>query len=176
MMKYFLFLLLILFSTITQVSCQTRTYSGTFKIMNQNSQKLLDVAGASLEDYAPINQFQSNGGLNQRWYLYLEGSPLRHTYSLISAKSGKAMDNPGSSKQSGMQMQQFTYHGGDNQLFEIIYAGDGSSYIKNVASGLYLDIEGASKENGARVNQYKFNGGSNQRFYFVPFNFFPNPP
>ena len=171
MIKSFLFILILLFLTATQVSSAgNHSYAGTFQIMNQNSKKLLDVAGASLEDYAPINQFQNNGGRNQIWSLYLEGSPLRRIYSLISAKSGKAMDNPGFSKEAGTQMQQCTYNGGDNQLFVIISAGDGSAYMKNVASGLYLGIKGASKENDAHLNQEKFNGGSNQRFYFIPFS------
>ena len=165
MIKSFLFLLIIFLSTITS-SQGARSFAGTFEIMNENSRKFLDVADASKEDGARINQFQRTHNLNQRWSLYYEGNNVE-IYSIISVNSDKAIANPGSSTQAGTQMQQLTYDGSKNQLFEFTHVGDGSVYLRNSQSQLYLGIQGSSKENGASVVQQTFTGGPNQRWYFI---------
>jgi len=167
MIKSFLLLVLFLF-TIVRLSSQDRTYTGTFEIMNQNSKQVIDVADADPRDGALINQFQRTHDPNQRWSLYYESPNYLHTYSIFSVNSDKVIANPGSSSQVGTQMQQLTYNEGRNQLFEITNVGDGSMYMKNVASGLYLGIQGSSKEDGAPLVQQTFTGQANQRWYFIP--------
>ena len=173
MIKSFLLLLILLLSIITQVSSQGSAHisSGTYKLVNQKSKKVLGVAGSSLQDGAKVNQYQPTGAISQRWYLYYEGYLFGgRTYSIICSNSGKAIDNPSSSKVAGTQMQQYTWNEGENQMFVMTKLEDESVYFKNVASQLYLDIKDASKNHGAPLIQSTFHGGSSQRFYLIPHN------
>ena len=97
-MKSFFLLFLLFFLTSIQVSRQDLNYYfGKFQIMNKNSKKVLDVADASKEDGAKVNQIQSTGAQNQRWSVYYEGVIGNGVaFTLISTNSKKALDNPGS--------------------------------------------------------------------------------
>jgi len=170
MIKSFLLLLILLLSIITQVSNQGSAHisSGTFKIVNQKSKKVLGVAGSSLQDGAKVNQYQPTGAISQRWYLYYEGIfKLHNSFSIINVNSQKALDNPGSSNQSGTKMQQFTYNAGNNQFFFFEENGDGTVMIRNIASGLWLGIEGASTADGTALIQSGYTGDGSQKWYWV---------
>jgi hypothetical protein len=65
---------------------------GYYQLVARHSRMALDVAGASLDDGAPIVQWTPHGGENQQWTLepVSEGS-----YRTSHANSGKALDVSG---------------------------------------------------------------------------------
>ncbi|MEV7026079.1 alpha-L-fucosidase [Kitasatospora sp. NPDC093558] len=132
---------------------------GTFKLVNRNSGKVLDVSDASTADGAGLIQWPWTGGTNQQWKLVpnADGS-----YRLSNAKSGKVVDSPGNSAQ-GANLDQWTGDGGDNQSWQLAPSATGGYYrLVNVRNGWCADVKDASTADGAHVIQWPTTGGGNQ--------------
>ena len=84
---------------------------------SRHSLMVLDVAGGSLDNGAPIHQWDMHGGNNQRFWIDDEGKDL---FSLRSLHSGKVLDVSGWSTDRGAQIHQWDWHGGNNQLWQIV--------------------------------------------------------
>jgi|GEM_PF-4072123 len=138
--------------------------NGTYRIINRNSGKALDVAGVSTADGAQIQQWTYGGGNNQKWVFerLSDGN-----YRISALHSGKYMDIAGASTADGAANIQWPWNGGNNQKWRLEDAGGGYFRIVNVNSGKVLDIEGASHANGARDIQWYFNGGWNQNWQIL---------
>ena len=80
---------------------------------NANSGKVLDVAGASTMNGAPVIQWTFHGGANQQWGLVYSGKVV----VFINVNSGKVLDVTGASTADGARMIQWPWHGGANQFF-----------------------------------------------------------
>jgi hypothetical protein len=140
-------------------SAHAEVTPGTYVISPlQDTRKALDVAGASVADGAPVNQFTFHGGSNQRWRitvidrLPLSGTPV---YRLRAVHSNKCLDVPGASQDAGVDLAQFTCHTGQNQQFFIddtIGSRAWGSIIPR-HSGLPLQIQDASLLDGAHLEQ-----------------------
>jgi hypothetical protein len=130
-----------------------------------HSGKVLDVLNGSTEDRAPIVQFDSHGGDNQKWRLddLHDGS-----FRIVSVHSGKVLDVTGFSMDNETPIIQFEWHGGPNQRWRLEDVGDGRSKIVSVHSGKVLDVHGASPDNLAAVTQFDFVGGLNQMWRQLP--------
>ena len=93
----------------------TNAPDGTYRIVNMNSGKCLDVVNASIADQANVQQFTCHGTANQRWIIReIPGDP----YSIdvfINVNSGKCLDVVNASTADQANVQQFTCHGGRNQ-------------------------------------------------------------
>jgi hypothetical protein len=140
----------------------------TFKIINVNSGKCLDVANWSRSNGAPVNQFDCHGGANQRWYFWTV--PGTTSQLIINDWSGQCLDIPGWSSSDGAQLQQFSCHGFANQQFR---AGLPSALafgfrFRNVNSNKCLDIPNWSTQSGVRVQQFTCHTGLNQQWVIVP--------
>ena len=84
----------------------------SWAIVSVNSDKVLDVRGRSKADGALVQQWQWNGGRNQRWNII----PLGNGADAIeSVNSGKVLDVRGRSKADGALVQQWQWNGGRNQ-------------------------------------------------------------
>lgn len=128
----------------------------TYKLINVNSQKALDLYYGSKEDGANILQYTYNGYQNQKWYL----QSLNNGYfKIINAASGKALDGAGTS--AGANVQQWSFGNGENQQWSIQKV-NGNYKIINRKSGLALDVSGASKSDNANVLQWNYKGSNNQ--------------
>ena len=138
--------------------------NGTYKIVNRNSGKVLDVSGVSTADGAHVHQWTYVGGNNQKWTFEFLSNEV---YRISAVHSGKFMDIEGGSVADGAANIQWPWHGGDNQKWRLVPVPGGYYNIVNLKSGKLLDISGASLANGARDIQWYSNGGSNQQWQII---------
>lgn len=131
----------------------------TVKLAAAHSGKVLDVLNGSTDDRAPLVQFDSHDGHNQRFRLDDVGDGL---FRIVALHSGKVLDVTGFSMDNETPIIQFEWHGGNNQKWRLEDVGDGRSKIVSAHSGKVLDVHGASLENLAPVTQFDFVGGLNQ--------------
>jgi len=150
--------------------------NNSFKIINQHSGKLLEVAGASLGDGAKVQQHTANDGNNQLWKL------LHHPdgyYTIVNNHSQKVLDVPDASSADNVKIQKFEQNGGSNQQWRLMpvlggfFPLFGSVYeIINTHSRKVLDIPSGSVNDGIQVQQYTENGGDNQKWRLQPMDWF----
>lgn len=145
--------------------------NGRYLVVNRNSTKVMEVAGASTGDGANIQQNTYTNGLNQQWDIL----PLAATnggdysyYTVTAAHSGKAADLNNFSYADGANVQQWTSALGANQQWFLEYATNGYFYLRSRWSGKYLDVSGGSTANGANIFQWSGNGGLNQQWRLIP--------
>jgi hypothetical protein len=138
---------------------------GTYRLMNANSGKALDVAGLSEDPRANVYQWEYLGNDNQHWQVEYLGDGQ---YRLTAVHSGLVADIPDASGADGASLQQWGWAGSDNQRFEIEPAEDDTYLVRAVHSGKVLDAAGAATTSGTDVLQWRENGGAHQRWQFVP--------
>ncbi|RKP54415.1 hypothetical protein D7Z26_13770 [Cohnella endophytica] len=137
----------------------------TYRIVNRNSGKVLDVKDQSTADGAIIQQWSYSGGNNQKWvFTQVTGG----YWKIKSVNSGKLMDISGASTADGAANIQWPDNGGNNQQWQLVDAGNGYYKIKNRNSEKILDISGASTADGAPDIQWPDIGGTNQMWQILP--------
>jgi hypothetical protein len=153
---------------ITLSSGGTGIQSGhTYKLINVNSGKALDVNNNSTADGATVIQWTDNGGTNQQWILTnLSGM----NYKLINVNSGKALDVNNNSTADGAAVIQWTDNGGANQQWTFTNISGTIYELINVNSRKALDVNNNSTADGAAVIQWTDNDGNNQRWQLVLIN------
>lgn len=138
---------------------------GTYRLVNRNSGKVLDVNGASLADGAAVIQWPSTGGTNQHWQLQANSDG---SYRLLNSRSGKLLDSPGSSTQ-GAALDQWSDTSSTNQSWKLAPSSTSGYYrLVNVRTGWCVDVANASTADGAAVIQWPTTGGANQDWQLVP--------
>ncbi|BFV56518.1 hypothetical protein KCMC57_up16220 [Kitasatospora sp. CMC57] len=133
--------------------------TGTYRLVNRRSGKVLDVGNASTADGAAVIQWPSSGGTNQQWKLLpnADGS-----FRLANVRSGKVLESPGGSAQ-GAGLDQWTDDGGTNQSWKLVPSQAGGYHqLVNVRTGWCADVKDASTADAATVIQWPPTGGSNQ--------------
>jgi len=150
---------------IFRVRLTTTPSDQYFEIVSRNSDKCLDVFGASTDASASVIQWICHGGPNQQWRLEPAGGGA---VRIIARHSGQALDVFGASLDDVAPIIQWPVHGGDNQAWTLEPASDG--YVRIVArhSGKAMDVEFASPDDGARVIQFTPHGGANQQWLLRP--------
>jgi hypothetical protein len=84
----------------------------TFKILDGNSGKALEVAGCSTADATPVQLWDDNGGDCQSWSI----EPIvGGAYKIIGTGSGKSLDVAGCSASRGADVIVWPFHGGSCQ-------------------------------------------------------------
>jgi hypothetical protein len=136
----------------------------TYKLINRNSEKALDVSNASTVNGGDVIQWTYNDVNNQKWQITDLGNGY---YKLINVNSTKALDVSTSSTADGGDVIQWSYNGGNNQKWQIIDLGNGYYKLMNVNSGKALDIYNESTTNGGNVVQWSDNGGYNQQWQIL---------
>jgi Ricin-type beta-trefoil lectin domain-like len=148
----------------------------TYKIVNVNSGKLLDVSGGSREDEATVLQWADSNASNQWWkVIRLENG----YFKLENVNSGKVLDVSALSKDDGAKVQQWGFwQAGTNQQWKFLDVENGAVEIQNVNSDKVLDGSAASQSDGASVQQWTSWGGDNQKWKLVPVSSggTPTPP
>jgi hypothetical protein len=135
------------------------SYSGP--ITNEETGKVLDVAGWSREDGANVQQWSFAGQRNQRWDVIDVG---RGDVAIVSQNSGRVLDVSGFSTSSGGNVQQFRWSGQDNQRWRIESTGRGTVRIINVNSRKCLDVTRKNKDDGANIHQWDCNDDRSQQW------------
>ncbi|RRJ30154.1 RICIN domain-containing protein [Halocatena pleomorpha] len=136
--------------------------TGTYEITNANSGQLLEVANASTEDGANVQQWPANGHQTQQWYVE---EVTNGEYRLVNENSGQLLEVATASTADGANVRQYSDTGCACQRWYI--NDEGSVYtLEAVHSNKLADVEGASTEDGANVLQWPDTGSENQRWTF----------
>ena len=103
-----------------QMNCEaleSRQPLSGFYIVNAASGKVLDDPNFSTSNGAQIQQFQLNGGANQRWNLVRLGNG---NFEVSNAFSGTVLTDPNFSTSNGTLIIQFQLNGGLNQQWRLL--------------------------------------------------------
>lgn len=150
-------------ATSTISFTETTVSDGTYYIKNVNSGKYLDVANASAENGANIQQYDFNGCAAQKFQIKSDGNGY---YYILTGASNytSCVDVTGGSSENGANMEQWEYWGGDMQKFKLAKNSDGSYSFITKASGnkAAVDVYNMSSDNGANVCQWEYWGGAGQ--------------
>ncbi|WP_158078629.1 RICIN domain-containing protein [Microbulbifer mangrovi] len=160
-------LLFLFLSLCSAASMAQSLLDGRYAIVSRHSGLALDVAGASGEDGANVQQWGYDGGDWQHFDVVYQGDGY---YSIRPVHSGKSLDVYGWSSEPGGEIRQWSYQGADNQLWAIAATDSGYFTIRSKFSGLNLDVWGWSEESGGDIRQFTPDGGYNQQFRFVRAN------
>lgn len=133
---------------------------GIYKIVNQNSNKVLDVDTGGSYDGAPVQQWEYLGGDNQKWLI--EPSSEYGFYTITSVSGNRVLDSDGAS--DGSSLQVWSSLSGDNQKWKIKSAGDGVAKILSKISGRSLEVESALDDNGSKIQLWTFAANSHQQW------------
>ncbi|WP_269855675.1 RICIN domain-containing protein [Streptomyces sp. RPT161] len=144
-----------------------QTYAGTYRLVNRNSGKTLDVVGQATADGSAVDQWTGNGGANQQWTVRPTGDGY---YALVGVQSGKVLEAPGGNPDSGTQLDIRSGPLGAAGQWRIVPSGDGYATLENRATGMLADVDGQSTTDGARVIEWPSNGGANQQWQLARIN------
>lgn len=157
---------------IEDVQSQSQALAdGDFFIKPVHSGKCVDVAGASTQNGANVQQYDCNGTPAQVFHVSSLGNGY---YKIVNPHAQKGLDVRGVSTAVGAQIQIWDYLGGTNQQFAIDALGGDEFKIRARHTGYPLEVPGASQSNGVVLTQAAATSGQNQRFRLVPVG--GNPP
>lgn len=140
------------------------TSGATYKLINQNSGKALDVYNANTNDGTNVEIWSDNGGNAQQWQPISNGNG---TYKLINPHSGKALDVYGASTNDGSNVDIWSDNGTSAQQWQLNGNSDGTYTLINPNSGKALDVAWAGTADGTNVQIASTNGSSAQKWQFV---------
>ncbi|GLX37968.1 RICIN domain-containing protein [Streptomyces lavendulae] len=134
--------------------------SYTVVLHNGASGKCLEVPGGNFNNGAPVQQWDCNGGSNQKWtVVYGNG------YSqIINVSTKKCLEIADWSKSAGAVARQWDCHGGANQQWVVAGIDQaGQTQLRNKNSWMVLDDPGSSPYNGQQMIQWpEKRGAANQ--------------
>ncbi|UJF36283.1 beta-1,3-glucanase family protein [Paenibacillus hexagrammi] len=136
----------------------------TYKLINVNSGKALDVSSSSTADGTNVQIWTDNGSGAQTWKPVSNGDG---TYKLMNPNSGKALDVYAAGTANGSNVQIYTDNGTSAQKWQIVSNGDGSYKLINSGSGKALDVSGSGTADGTNVQIWTDNGAGAQKWKFV---------
>ena len=133
-------------------------------VVNASSGKVLDDPDFATSNGAVIQQYQPNGGANQRWVFVplADGNDL-----IVNASSGDVLDDPDFSTSNGTRIIQYQLNGGLNQQWTIDALANGNDEVFNAYSGKVLDDPDFSTSNGDQIDQWQVYGAANQQWILL---------
>lgn len=137
---------------------------GTYKLINVNSGKALDVSGAGTTPGTNVQIWTDNGTGAQKWTIYRNADG---TYKLINVNSALALDVAGSGTGDGTNVQAWTDLGNGAQKWNIVQNADGSYKLVNVNSGKALDVSSSGTLDGTNVQIWTDNGTGAQKWQLI---------
>ncbi|MFR6497094.1 MAG: RICIN domain-containing protein, partial [Ruminococcus sp.] len=137
-----------------------------YQFQNSNSSLMLEVANASAEAGANVQQYAENGNNCQKWTLKEFGDGYYYILSQLSDGKTYYLDVADGKSDDGTNIQIFTNNKSSTQLFKFIPNPDGTYYIVTRATRDKggLGVSGASTDNGANVIQWTKNGNADQKW------------
>jgi hypothetical protein len=121
-----------------------------YSVVNRNSNKCVDVSGASTADNAAVIQWSCHGGANQRFKLTPTTSGY---YRLVPQHSGKVLRVSGGSTANGAKVVQTTWAGYNSQQWRPVSVSGGFYKFINRNSGKAMEVPGCSTADGAQIQQ-----------------------
>jgi beta-glucanase (GH16 family) len=141
------------------------TFTGNYYLVSLYSGKALDVADASGNSGANVQQWSYGAGGNQQWELSSAGGGA---YFLKNRQSGLYLDIAWGATNDGANVQQAAYNGSNAQKFGVVEMEKGIYRLQNLGSGKVVDVAGVSQANGANVHQWTWVNGNNQKWKIIP--------
>jgi hypothetical protein len=136
-----------------------------YYIVNAASGKVLDDPGGSTSYGQVIDQWQLDGGTNQRWNLIPVGNG---DFMIQNLASQLVLDNSlSTSNGTVIDQWQPERQPSYNQTWIIQPQPDGNDLIISAYSGQVLDDSGSSSSNGTQLIQYPSNRGANQEWMLL---------
>ncbi|MFJ5926885.1 ricin-type beta-trefoil lectin domain protein [Kitasatospora sp. NPDC092948] len=130
-----------------------------------NGSRLLDVEGASQDNYAHVVTYAGNGGANQYWHLDSSGPG---TFTVVNEESGKCLDvHNGTHALPGDWVDQYDCAGQLTQNWEFTTGPNGSVHLVNTYYGWDLDVLRNLTGDDRWVGVYPDTGGTNQQWTFL---------
>lgn len=137
-------------------------FSGTYKLLNQNSSLAVVVKGGLTADGTAIVQSAFVNTAADKWQFIDVGGGR---YEIKNANSGKAL--AASSSGSGAAIVQTTYKGNGLDQWVVTDVAGNVTKIVNRASGMVLEVPGASTADNVELDQNGYTGAASQRFAIV---------
>lgn len=138
-----------------------------YRIVNNNSGKVMAVDGASTANLANILQWTYNGSGDQKWAL----DPVSGGYfTLRASHSGKVADVMNFSTADGANVIQYDYHGSTNQQWRFNTTNNQFFEIQNRNSNKLLDVYNGNTANGANIGQWSDLNNTIQQWKFERVN------
>ncbi|MBL0385125.1 RICIN domain-containing protein [Tumebacillus sp. ITR2] len=138
-------------------------YQYTYKIVNVNSGKVMDVDGSSSYNGGQLDQWDYLGIPSQKWVVRPTGDGV--TYWITGASSGMNVEN--TEYGDGGRLQQSFQYTVPQQKWLINPVGD-SYIIKNLQTGNVIDVEFNKTDNGWHLHSWHYiSGVQSQLWKFV---------
>ena len=140
--------------------------ANVYIIQFTNSDKVLDVACASTQAGANVQQYESNSTRGQYWYF--KNAVQSGFFNIYSLLSGLVLDIAGGTDANGANVQVYTLNNSEAQAFRL----DATQLINNgtyviqsvVMPPMVLDVADASCDSGANIQTWRSNGSGAQKF------------
>ena len=126
-----------------------------------NTNFVVDVYGAYMNDAANIQIYENLGGKNQVFLIQKQSDGY---YTIAAVHSGKLLDVYENQKFSGANIIQCVNNGGDNQKWRIVKTSDGYCSFISKSNGLYMDLENGTAIGGYNIRCWTGNGAKAQKF------------
>lgn len=139
--------------------------NGSYKIINRNSIKAMDVVNASTANGAKIQQQSYADASNQQWVFTHRGA---NQYTITSTQTGKAIDQAAGSILSGDYIQMYSLNSSSaNQRWMPVPTDSGYYKLVSANTGLVLAVASSSTTDGARIIQQEFSGLPGQQWWLT---------
>ncbi|RTE10839.1 RICIN domain-containing protein [Paenibacillus whitsoniae] len=133
----------------------------TYKIVNVNSNKLLDVAGSGTTDGTNVQQWAEDATRAQKWVISLTTDGF---YRIKSSISNKVLDISGMGTTNGTNVHLWEDNGSEGQKWSINTNSDGTFTIVNKYANKPLDVSWSGVTNGTNVQIAESNGTGAQKW------------
>ncbi|WP_238881912.1 RICIN domain-containing protein [Clostridium sp. YIM B02551] len=137
----------------------------TYKLINVNSGKALDVYNAGTSDYSNVDIYTDNNTAAQKWNIIQNSDG---TYKLINTNSNKALDVYAAGTSDYTNVDIYTDNNTGAQKWNIIQNSDGTYKLINAKSSKALDVYAAGTSDYTNVDIYTDNNTGAQKWNIVP--------
>jgi hypothetical protein len=131
-------------------------------IVNKNSGKCVDAAGAGTANATVVQQWTCNGTAAQSWVRTATSGGYYRVG--VSSAPNQVWDVVGISTADGAKIQLWAYGGGRNQQWLPVAETGGYFHFVSLNSGKCLDVPAASTADGVQLQQWTCNGTAAQSF------------
>jgi GH43 family beta-xylosidase len=152
--------------TLAGPAGETAATPTSYRLVNRNSGKCLEVAGSSTADGGNIQQWACNIGNNQRWRIEDLGDD---TNRLVNVGSGRVMDVANCGTGDGVDIRQWAWLNNGCQRFRIIMSASGGWVrLVNANSGRVADVANCGTADGTDVRQWTSLNNACQQWQLQP--------
>ncbi|WP_315074019.1 RICIN domain-containing protein [uncultured Clostridium sp.] len=152
-------------SVIPTLKASAAVVSGqTYKLINVNSGKALDVYAAKTDNYTNVDIYSDNNTNAQKWNIVANSDG---TYKLINTGSNRALDVYAAGTDDYTNVDIYDDNGSNAQKWRITQNSDGSYKLINAGSNKALDVYAAKTDDYTNVDIYSDNGTAAQKWNIV---------